>query len=511
MSMYSFVDTTGQTGTEALPAEAMSWNGVYLESVIPGYRTLYVRGRESIDTEITDIDIPIVDGSRYQRKRHMKRTLFVGYQLVAGTNAAFRNAFNLLNSYLDAEEAQIIFNDENDKYFVGTRISTGSPQKGRNAITAEIEIRCSDPYKYQTTETEVTATSTEDGTAASFNYDGTHPAYPVLEITCNSNIGFAGASDEDGHVIQIGDPLEPDQEEALPDTESVVTTDGKPPSSWTLNDANFTLTGTRTKTGSKSTATVESKSAVKPSYGSGTGWHGPLISYSLPNTGSIHLPVNATFSWRHLFYDSSKKYNQLGLFQAEMVDANGASIAAVLIFHSKKGDKNSTIRLYVGGAKVKEFTYKATKANTYTGTKGGVGSMEKFGEKITFKVGSKVFSFTDTAIAEKTVAKCGIFMGQSGTVAAMAQNCVYQATVISHQVESHEAIPNKFQSGDVITVDCGEGAIFLNGVRSEGIGALGNDYETFRLMPGANTIGFVASDWAQTAPTFKVKYRKVYI
>lgn len=49
--MYAFVNTvnSGIVGTN-LPTEAMSYNGVYLENEIDGYRTLSVTGRELMES-----------------------------------------------------------------------------------------------------------------------------------------------------------------------------------------------------------------------------------------------------------------------------------------------------------------------------------------------------------------------------------------------------------------------------------------------------------------------------
>lgn len=61
--MYNFVDTTtGPTGGKALPAEAMKYNGVYLEDEIPGYQTLYVSGRELMESEVQEKEITGIDG-----------------------------------------------------------------------------------------------------------------------------------------------------------------------------------------------------------------------------------------------------------------------------------------------------------------------------------------------------------------------------------------------------------------------------------------------------------------
>lgn len=178
--MYKFVDTTERQEEQILPSEALNFNGVYFENVIPGYRTLYVSGREMIETEITDLDTEIMDGSRYRRKRYKPRTITVGYQLIAKSNAEFRNAYNKLNSLLDVAEAKLIFLDEPDKYYVGTKVNAGDVPHGRNAVTAEIEFYCSDPFKYSVEEYEVAPTA-DDGTTFVVDYKGTYKAHPTFE------------------------------------------------------------------------------------------------------------------------------------------------------------------------------------------------------------------------------------------------------------------------------------------------------------------------------------------
>ena len=62
--MYNFVDTTERYPGQNLPSEALMFNGNYLENVIPGYRTLYVSGREIINTELTELEV--VSGGKMQ-------------------------------------------------------------------------------------------------------------------------------------------------------------------------------------------------------------------------------------------------------------------------------------------------------------------------------------------------------------------------------------------------------------------------------------------------------------
>lgn len=487
--------------------QTMSINGTTIEGVIPGYTTLEVKGREPYDREITTILIKTQDGERFRRRRLNKRTLTVRFLLEASTPTQNMVLYEHLNSLLDFEEAKLIFADEPDKYYVGTSAKATMDYINAAVSTGTITIQCSDPYKYKTTENTVTASNG----SASFNYDGTIPAYPVLEITAASNLGFIGIADESGNMIQIGDPLEEGANgtDSFDAEKSTTNVTASPPSSWTTNSLGTLASSgnTHSQTGTVNTGTIEGATAVKTnSYGSGSKWHGPSLCYTISAPA-----VNATLSWKHLCYAANN--NQLGNFHAELQTASGEPIAAVAIYRNTKGSKTAKVDMYIAGSRKKSFSFTMSKTNDISGTNGGVSSIDKFGDTITFKIGPKVFTLTDSSIADLTVGKVGFWFGKWSSTTALAQNCLYSATVISHstQVETYAQVPNKFQTGDVITVDCGEGMVYLNGVPSEGLGALGNDYETFTLTPGANTIGFACSDWASSAPTYKVKYREAYI
>lgn len=96
--MYDFIDT-GEVGSEnSLPSEALQIDGEYIENLIDGYRTLYVSGRELLESEITDREIDGISGSEYLESRNVTRNITVGYQLLCKTTREFRDKFNKLSS-----------------------------------------------------------------------------------------------------------------------------------------------------------------------------------------------------------------------------------------------------------------------------------------------------------------------------------------------------------------------------------------------------------------------------
>ena len=146
--MYSFIDVNEYQRGKNLPSEAMSINGKYIENEIEGYRTLQVEGRELLETEVSDFQVGFQSGSKYQDKRDPVRVITVHYSLTADSPASFREKFNKLTSLLDQEQAKLIFNDEPDKYFIGTKSDVDSVDPGLLSVKSSFSFYCAVPYKY---------------------------------------------------------------------------------------------------------------------------------------------------------------------------------------------------------------------------------------------------------------------------------------------------------------------------------------------------------------------------
>ena len=177
--MYTFVDTTEHSEGVLLPSEALKINGEYIENLISGYRTLSVSGREALSPEVISYSTGVRDGSALQSKRYPERIITVKYQLIAKSNEEFREAYNKLAAILDVEDAELIFYDETDKFFVGTPCTIGEVESGKNAVIGSFEILCTDPFKYSVIEYEAEAESEESSIL--IDYNGTYKSYPILE------------------------------------------------------------------------------------------------------------------------------------------------------------------------------------------------------------------------------------------------------------------------------------------------------------------------------------------
>ena len=182
--IYTFVDTTGAAPRADLPAEAMNIDGQYLEDVVPGYRTLAVSGREALSAEVNILDAGRADGAQYNYKRYPERVITITYQILADDEDEFREAFNALGGALNCEQVQLIFNDELDKFFIGTPGEIGEVEPGKNKIVGEFQIVCADPFKYSVQEYQEEITL---DTPKTISYGGTVPNYPSRIIANNTS------------------------------------------------------------------------------------------------------------------------------------------------------------------------------------------------------------------------------------------------------------------------------------------------------------------------------------
>jgi len=196
MALYKFTDTIERALRAELPSEALNFNGVFLENEIDGYRTLNVTGREALESEIDAIETKARHGARYRSRRHLPRVITVNYQLSSKNATELMTKFNRLNHILDAEEATLIFNDEPDKFFIGTRQALRPPKEGVLTTKGEIEFYCADPFKYSVNEYNVAA---KDGAIIAV-YNGTAPNPPKFTVKANSNINVMEFFKDTAHL-----------------------------------------------------------------------------------------------------------------------------------------------------------------------------------------------------------------------------------------------------------------------------------------------------------------------
>lgn len=508
--MYAFVDTvnSGIVGTN-LPTEAMSYNGVYLENEIDGYRTLSVTGRELTESEVTDQEIDGMDGSYYRYKTTPARTITVRYQLLARGSREFRDAFNKMNKLLSGEQVKVIFNDESDKYFIGTKTSNTQVDGGSNNVIGEIEIYCSDPCKYSTTEKEFTAT---DGVLNIVN-EGTVPVSVDYDITTTSETGYIGLVSEEG-IMQYGKIEELDGETYKQ-------------SEWLASIDDFY----------KCSDDIGGTDVMHPSYGTngtlaehtwfdkkfiGLGSVGTKKGNANGGLRTLVLPADSSgdasgaknfYCWFHLCFYAGLM-GQTGEMCINFLTEDDKFICGCNWYKTDAIGNTGHYEIWANGKVLKnwQFTTSHLQAQNPFYYKWGSCDVLKEGANIRFFFWARYYNFYIPEIENMKCAKIQIAFKQWGDRSGNKVMSMMGFDVIDFEkmnVEKWKDIPNRYPNGTNITIDGKSSRVYVNGMARPEDEVLGTQY--FKAPVGESEIKCTCSEWTKAQPIVKAKIREAWL
>ena len=197
MAIYRFTDTIERALRNGYPAEALNFNGIYFEDEIEGYQTLSVSGREALEAEVDYIETKARHGAKYRSSRYLPRVITVRYKIRAKDSSDLIEKYNRLNYLLGVEEAKLIFRDEPDKFWIGTRRNLTPPEGGLLTTTGEIEFYCADPFKYSVKEYEAAAVNN----SISIRYNGTQPNPPTFRVLAHGDVALIELLKDTARVV----------------------------------------------------------------------------------------------------------------------------------------------------------------------------------------------------------------------------------------------------------------------------------------------------------------------
>lgn len=501
--MYNFVDTTESPGALPLPAEAMSYGGVYIENEIEGYRTLYVEGRETITAAIEATETQISHGANFKYMRYEPRTLIVGFQLICETAAGMMADYNKLLHILSKKQAQIIFNDEQDKFFTGTKTKITNTPPGRLTVTGEIEIYCADPFKYSVQEYEATATNG----VITVDYGGTHPSHPILTaVSENHDNGFYLFENNEGSIIQVGDPKEVDGEEGAHEGDAVTVLSYNFGSNY--ETANYALDNNYWKRSEAYFPYYSYPQTREVLQGADFLYPKMPSTYTPPSGPSLgHTFTTSEGSHKNFKVFCTHRFNigwYAGGFDFSVVDVNGDALCGFAI---KQWSGSNILWYMLGPAGIVKSGSYVSSQNPFTNFTQH--SITKSDSRLTFNIGPNVYSVNIPEI-ENREAKNMTFsfyfdIGDDPGNRNALKNVTFQDIP-----ETWEDVENKIPTGGLVEINTGSGDITVNGSTAAGIGTLDNAFESFVLDYGENSITCRASDWVDDA-VYTMKYREVFL
>lgn len=524
----------------------MTFNGIRIDdqSVIPNLVISDVEGRDNLSSEISELSYGRVDGSRFRFRRHETKDLTVHYTVVSNEDGDHRETLNKLRGILyapDSENATIIFADEPDKYYIGT-VSEVTQEKilYNNTSQGEITIHLNKPYKYSVTPTVVSPQSGSNQFV--IDYEGTRKTYPEITVTFPTDntaagsdpssagdCGFVAFVNQNGKVIQLGNPDETDLDSRSTNTTLVnqkfTLWDSTASANWATNNSKAKFGDDIVKTGSFARITSYNQSYLGGnSYGSGEKWHGPSLTYTLPSNDVEDFTVSfGVVACTGSNPESAKDIiAELGRVKVQVAN-DDVVLTEFEVIKSEKASLDAIINLYCGGDTATWYS-KTISAKTFNDMFGFKDpnntssvdpirkvTIEKQSETYTISIGDEVNSFTVNNGDLGAAKYLTIWVGTFGTSYPMGGLGLTDIKFQSNHWATNQQLKNTFSANDVVKINCETGEIYLNNAAKPSLGAVGNQWEQFCLQPGLNLIDINWSSWMSGTPSFSLSYRKVYV
>ena len=529
-------------------------------------------GREALSLELESFSVGTSDGETIKNTRYPARTITVEFLLV-GKQTELMEKLNHLNNLLSMDEADFVFNDEPDKFFTGIPITGAEVEKGHGWVHGKWQIYCADPFKYSTAVITARPVSVEENTATfAISYNGTYPARPLLraefagalsggDYSDDGDCGYVAFIDSDENIIQLGNPDAIDLDAfSMADqliNRTFTTVDGwSTEGGKTYEDKQITgsvtaeaITDTYWNKGAGKTAIY-----AKPAYGQGESLHGPILYQG--TSGAINFDLAIVHRL------CVNRPDQTGTFETGAYNVSGSTykMAAGIVIEKMSAGTSGTVKYIVNDSLVgtdtidlsyynTNFGYckrtenfktqyynkkkkkwqdkKIKKAKTrsvstgFTYTQSNLNTAIRRAEnQITFKVGNLAArTFTDPDLENVPAHIVSFHFGAKDEATAMHTNAVESVRFTRNPGAAFSDIPNVFTAGDIIEADCNDASVYLKHMGTEEghmaaqYGALGNDWEDFKLQKGVNYIRAVWSDWVnpQYAPDVTISFNEVYI
>ena len=548
--MYKFHDTTELLKPlDELPSEALCFNGSFIEKMVPGYRTLYTSGREGNEREVSQTESSDRDGARFRSVRRKPREIHVGFQINSRNAKDYAYKFNALKKLLKEEEAELIFNDEPDKFFRGTLTDIEMKDTGELCVTGDLVFLCSDPYKYAVDEHSITAQATAGRATIELDYRGTVDAYPILRTATRAETESLLFSDDAGNMIAIGTPdasnagLARGTRNLIANANSFLNTGIYPEQVSRYTDESLRMTPVRVNDGTQEVVTIngtryftmqriapvesdiedeeetEEEEAIDPTVNTSE-VTGITLYKAITQTTMRNYVVTA----QPLFYTDDLRevgYFHFGLVSeiTEQSDTQSQEIeeAEIILEKTGIGSAYATAVMCVYGVEVKKVRVRVGIDNPISGLNGiGIG-IARFGDIYTFTLGEETYEIDAsayTSIMQGTNPKyvC-VSLARVKGQQQMSGLGISLAQSISTGRTSADELASVMRASETIVVDCSTGEIRSNGRPKPALGSIDNNWMEFSLKPGFNRIecSAVTSDDMGAKPTsYTMTYREVW-
>ena len=547
--MYQFRDIEQSRKDTKLSSESFTYDGIYFENVIEGYKTLKATGRESFQKEINSEVIGQADGEFYNYSRVAKRDIAITFQLKAKTPNDLMNKFTELNKLLKKDNVKLIFADESDKYFNATFIQMENVTEGTLMLTGTMLFTCLDPYKY-----DVNAKTKTLPTGQNYievTNEGTAPTFLDVRAEMLSDNGFIGVVTDDRY-FQQGNPYENDlasgtRSETLLNANhwegGTTTISGVAPrvnsnaylgkayqNLYALNQQPYIMSlpvmnyptkfymQDKINVGPLKVLTIENN--FNDNVTGGQSYQGTGLSWEIPSDSQ---GVKGAVNFRFLFaiWFETAFITEASYIQVSCLDGNNNTMASIEFVKDTINNNNANmiIKYYSTDPsfssnlfkEVRNIQFQPTYWNNLTNARLYGYSINKKGAEFTVNYPTGSVSFTSNSFKDVACKHVSVFIGRKAPLNnanMLTRRYITDMIFIKDNVNYTEDVPNFFYNGSVWELDSSKNETRINGTPNNVMRDIGS--QPIVIPTGTSKVYFGVSNFA-TMPNITVSYRQKYL
>lgn len=478
---------------------SVKYNGIDITEYITVLEGFTIHG--GADWNPTYKEYSAINGADFLETKYKIKEIPMPFAIKDGIWEKYDGLSDALNV---SEPKELIFGNKPDRvYYAIPKGDFDFDELNKTSGVGTITWIIPDGLAHSATEKTFEASMNADGILeAEIINDGSESVPISYEITHNHENGYIGIISEDG-VIQYGSVSEQDTEDKHSEvllkyskaTDFGAMTSGK---GILASNDNFPMNGTL--------GAYDAGLALKDA-GSGSGWHGGARQVTLPadvngETGATNFKavVNVQFE--------TSKISETGLLEFVIGDTDGNHLASIHIVKSSSSDSRCSAIFQVQAVEKGRVQYEPNSASV-TNSKNGQMYIQKSGELFDFCFGGKTYSYRAPEAKDKKALTITVFLGKYGTNTTVNTMLFKSMSFQKNNVEYTVDIPNRYQDGDIITVDGDTTKMYVNGIPMLGDEVKGSRY--FHAKPGTTKVQFYVSEFCTPLPKIAARIREAWL
>lgn len=360
--------------------------------------------------------------------------------------------------------------------------------------------------------------------------NGTYRSNPIISFVMNGENGLVGLLNENGSVIQFGNPEDVDTNTTKV-MEYGLNEDlwgNTLPSNATINSEFKTIypytpvgAGSLPNTFRGSWSMNDDVNSAVPvfNWDKASAWHGPSMVFPIKADSNNQRTEEISTHTRFIF--NNKEKGQRGRIEFTLMDLDGNKFMSAVVRDSTISSNQLIVEFWYKDTKLKEQFLDRKKFNTDFYEM----NMDRLGDNLVWRL-VKIrrvnettndaeiaeqykFNWTLPSVDKTPMGSYGVWCMRYQSTYAVRMG-ITDINVKWNKTDVVSDIKNFFQDGDIVDINTNTRQIFINGVVNNQLNIVGNQWEGFTINPGDTMIQPIVSSWANMADVF-VEFRETYL